>query len=177
MNLRKFGAGMFFLILLMAVSACQSQEETPTPQPPKQLAVNNPTGEAPSPFTLSTDKIDIAPGKSLEIKTPTPKFESSPVYGSVYIRSINMKIAEGEVLPEIQFQGSLPTPCHKLIFSVDPINAQHQIVIKVLSAANLKQVCSNALQPFDQSIQLTDIPSGSYSVWVSGSKLGEFTVP
>ena len=176
MNLKQFGVGIILPVLIL--SACQSQTEpTPTAQPVSQIVVNNPAGDAPSSFTITTDMIDIAPGDSVEIKTPTPQFESAPVYGSVYLKNAEMTIPQGELLPEVRFQGSLPTPCHQLILKVDPINNQNQIVIKVLASANLKQVCSNALQPFDQKIKLTNVPSGTYSVWVSGTKLGEFSVP
>jgi hypothetical protein len=173
MSLKKLAFGL--MLMTLSLTACGGNKETATPQAVSPL-LNVPGENGYSSIPVTSDTIDIEPGMTAEVKTPTPE-KMDPVYGPVYIKSVSMTIPEGSSFPEIHFQGTLPTPCHKLIFKVDPVNSQNQIIIKLLSSVNLKVSCVKTTQPFDQVIRLSHIPSGTYSVWVSGNNLGEFTVP
>jgi len=118
----------------------------------------------------------MAPGSSAIVQTPTPP-PSEPIYGSVMLSSIKFTIPEGTVEPEIRFLGTVPTLCNKLIFKVDPIDSKKQIIIHVFTTSNMKESCLKKAEPFDQTIRLSKVPTGTYTVWFNGNKLGEYSVP
>jgi hypothetical protein len=176
MALKRFGQGLLILVALM-ITACGGNDKSSTPQavtPSPIPNFDNPSDA--SNFIIKADTVDLAPGTSIEIQTPTP-IPSEPIFGSVMIKSIKFSIPEGAVEPEIRFLGTVPTQCNKLIFKVDPIDAKNQIIIHVFTTSNLKAACLKMAEPFDQTIRLSKIPTGSYTVWFNGNKLGEYSVP
>ena len=177
MFLKRFGLGLTIALALLIVAACGGNKNTPTPQAATATpGVNLDVFSDPSAFVIRSDTVDIAPGSTLEIHTPTPP-PSDPIYGSVMIKNINFTIPEGTTQPEIRFLGTLPSICNRLIFKVDPIDNRNQIIIHVFTTSNLKVICLKGAQPFDQTIRLTNISTGTYSVWFNGHKLGEYSVP
>jgi hypothetical protein len=174
MLLRRPGLVLFISTLLM-VTACGGNN-TPTPHAVTPTPANLNSFTDPNGFVIKSDRVDIAPGSSVEIHTPTP-LPSEPIYGSVQVKSIQFVIPEGTTEPEIRFLGTVPSLCNKLIFKVDPVDNKNQIIIHIFTTSNLKAPCLNGAQPFDQTIRLTNITTGMYTVWFNGNKLGEYTVP
>ena len=174
MQLKQLGPGLFIVAALI-ITACGGNN-TPTPQAVTAVPALNFNANDATEFIIKSDTIDMAPGSSVEVKTPTP-LPSEPIYGSVMVKSIKFTIPEGAVEPEIRFMGTVPTLCNKLIFKVDPVNSKNEIIIHIFTTSNLTVVCLKRVQPFDQTIRLTKIPTGSYTVWFNGNRLGKYDVP
>jgi len=175
MLLKRLGPGLF-LIAAMIITACGGNNNTPTPQAVTATPPKNFDKTDSAEFIIKSDTINIAPGNSVEVQTPTP-LPSEPIYGSVMVQSIKFTIPDGAVEPEIRFIGTVPTLCNKLIFKVDPVDNKNQVIIHIFTTSNLLVTCLKKALPFDQTIRLTKIPSGNYTVWFNGNKLGEYSVP
>jgi hypothetical protein len=71
-------------------------------------------------------------------------------------------------------RGDLPTSCHRLRIAVSQPDPENKIAVDVYSVVDSKQACIQVLKPFEESIDLGTYPNGKYTVWVNGSKAGEF---
>jgi hypothetical protein len=95
--------------------------------------------------------------------------------GNVYIDSAEILILESyPVQIMLSLQGNLPTPCHKLRVDIQPPDEQKRIFVDVYSVSDPNSICAQVLEPFDASIPLGSFPTGHYTVWVNGEKVGEF---
>lgn len=69
-----------------------------------------------------------------------------------------------------------PTPCYQLRMAMQRPDAQNRIVVDAYAVAEKDKPCSlMALStPLHASLSLGSYPKGHYSVWLNGSKVGEF---
>jgi len=96
--------------------------------------------------------------------------------GEVFIDTQEILILESFPLQfQLQVTGSLPTPCHELRAVVEEPDDQNQIRVDMYSLVDPDTVCAQVLEPFDVSLSLGSYPSGTYSVFVNGEKIGEIT--
>jgi len=75
----------------------------------------------------------------------------------------------------LSLTGSLPTPCHYLRVKVSPPDAENKIAVEVYSLVDPSQVCIQVLQPFETTLDLGTFAAGTYTVWVNGQQVGEYT--
>ena len=107
---------------------------------------------------------------------PPRDFEKGPVY----ISSSELLIMESfPVQISLHITGDLPTPCHRFQAEVAKPDAQNRIEVTVYSLANPELMCVQVLQPFEESVPISmdGAVDGTYSVWLNGEKVGEFTYP
>jgi hypothetical protein len=114
-------------------------------------------GAAPSPLDPIPGEDKMARGEATISESDVLLLESYPVQ----VR-LNLK-------------GTLSTPCHYLRAKVNPPDAQNRIQIEVYSLYNPDEICIQMLQEFETSIPLGSYPDGSYTVWLNGKQVGEFT--
>jgi hypothetical protein len=176
---------LFLMVLLMIFIASCSPELVPVPQ---ASPVATDTAAAPQQASpLPTADVNSTPVSSEDTPMPTTP-GSNPLEplpgeenlsrGKVFID--NAEIATLESNPpqfRVHLTGNLPTPCHHLRAQVSPPDAQNQIQVEVYSLYDPKQFCTAVLQPFDSTIPLGNIPSGKFSVFVNGEKIGELIAP
>ena len=108
--------------------------------------------------------------------TVPPGFERGPVY----ISSTDLLIMESfPVQIALHIIGDLPTPCHRFQAEVAKPDAENRIEVTAYSLANPELMCAQVLQPFEESvpIPMDGAPDGTYSVWLNGEEVGEFTYP
>jgi hypothetical protein len=77
----------------------------------------------------------------------------------------------------INLKGSLPTVCHKLRVVISPPDEGKRIQVEVYSLVKPDMICIQVLAPFEVSIPLEGLSTGTYSVWVNGKQAGEVVVP
>jgi hypothetical protein len=70
--------------------------------------------------------------------------------------------------------GNLPTPCHELRVVTHTADADNKINLEVYAVVDPNVMCTEVLQPFEQTISLGAFPKGQYTVWVNGKKMAEF---
>jgi hypothetical protein len=100
--------------------------------------------------------------------------------GPVFVDSSDLLIMESyPVQINLHLIGNLPTPCHQFQADVAAPDPQNQIHVRVYSLVNPAVMCTQVLQPFDESVSIpmTGVADGTYSVWVNGELVGEFTYP
>jgi hypothetical protein len=100
--------------------------------------------------------------------------------GAVFIDSSDLLIMESyPVQINLHLVGNLPTPCHHFQADVAMPDSQNQIHVRVYSLVNPAVMCTQVLQPFDESVSIpmAGAADGTYSVWVNGELVGEFTYP
>lgn len=98
--------------------------------------------------------------------------------GNVYLDSREILTQESNP-PQfvLELKGNLPTPCHKLRVKVNPPDASGQIQVEVYSLVNPAEICIQVLEPFQVSVPLNDLSSGTYQVLVNQELVGELKVP
>lgn len=95
--------------------------------------------------------------------------------GNIFIDSAEILILESyPVQIVLSLQGNLPTPCHQLRVDAQAPDEQNRIYVEAYSVSDPNAICIQVLKPFDASTPLGSFPSGHYTVWVNGEKVGEF---
>jgi hypothetical protein len=102
--------------------------------------------------------------------------EENMTRGAVTINESELLILESYPLQIVlELEGELPTPCHNLRAKASEPDAQNRIQVELYSLSEPDVVCIQVLQPFKTSINLGSFPDGTYTVWVNGEQVGEFT--
>jgi hypothetical protein len=167
--IKKVALALILIAVLLAACAVPGAAPQPTTAPggsttqdPSQPVSSDdptPTGEAPR------SPLDPIPG------------EENMVRGQVDIASSEVVLLESfPVQVRLNLKGALPTPCHQLRAEVSGPDDQKQIEVEVYSLVDPEEVCIQMLEPFETGINLGSFPSGTYSVWVNGEKVGDITV-
>ncbi len=105
-----------------------------------------------------------------------------PTGGVVYINNTDLLIMESyPVQISLHVTGDLPTPCHFFNYSyqIGSANDRFRIEVSAWSKSDPGAVCAQVLEPFEINIPIPmeDAAEGSYSVWLNGEKVGEFSYP
>jgi hypothetical protein len=147
------------LMLILLVTACSPLESTPGPD----TAVTSPPVDNVPTNEPSTNPFAPQPG------------DAGLTRGNVYITEASLIIRES-FPPQISLilTGDLPTPCNQLRAEIRPPDAENKIMVHVYSVVDPNQVCTQVLEPFEESIDLGTYPTGHYTVWVNGEMAGEF---
>ncbi|MCU0280942.1 MAG: hypothetical protein MUE66_03760 [Acidimicrobiia bacterium] len=96
---------------------------------------------------------------------------SLPIVGRfpVYIDGVEILLLESwPVQVKAVIRGTLPTPCHNLVWNLGEPGADGRIVLSVFSTVDLDQVCTQVLHPFEQTIDVGSFTSGAYTLIVNG---------
>ena len=113
-----------------------------------------------------------APGSPLD---PLPD-EDKMVRGEVTVSSSELLIMESYPLQiDLAVEGTLPTPCHQLRASVQEPDPENIINVELYSLVDPNLICAQVLQVFEENIPLGSYPDGSYTVYLNGEWVGEFT--
>lgn len=123
--------------------------------------------------------VTLQPGDPQPVPTATRDLGDMQE-GPVFIDSANLLIMESyPVQINLHLVGNLPTPCHQFQAEVAAPDSENQIKVRVYSLVNPAVMCTQVLQPFDETvpIPMTGAADGNYSVWVNGELVGEFTYP
>jgi hypothetical protein len=75
----------------------------------------------------------------------------------------------------LNLKGTLSTPCHHLRAKVNPPDSENRIQVEVYSLYDPAEVCIQVLQEYETNIPLGSFPNGSYTVWMNGKQIEEFT--
>jgi hypothetical protein len=137
--------------------------ENPTQPSPDQPVSNDP-GEQP----VKGEPADYAPKPG----------DDGLTRGPAYIDRMELLMLESyPPQPVLVLAGSLPDACHALRVVVNPPDADGSIKIQVYSVVDPDKVCAQVLSGFEQSIPLSPIPAGKYTVMVNGKNAGGFEMP
>jgi hypothetical protein len=95
----------------------------------------------------------------------------------VYVDAAKAVITKGvPAQVALSVQGNLPTPCHVLDWEVSLPDADGKIEVQLFSTVDPEQICAQVLEPFDVSIPIGDFTEGSFTIWLNGEQVGEFTL-
>lgn len=87
----------------------------------------------------------------------------------VYIDGVEFVMLESwPVQVRAIVRGNLPTPCQALAWNLAEPDADGRIVLTVFSTVDMDAVCTQVLQPFEQSIAVGSFTTGSYVLVVNG---------
>jgi hypothetical protein len=158
----------------------ESAQETAYPAPDSSV----PTSAYPAPSSDTTETTGETPypgpnqpnGNNLSSPLDPVPGEESMTKGKVFIDSSEVKVLESDpVQAGLVLVGSLPTPCHYLRVTMTPPDAENKIALEVYSVTDPATVCVTVLQPFETTISLGSFTSGTYTIWVNGQQVGEYT--
>jgi hypothetical protein len=184
---------------LLIFAACRGPEMMPLPvASPVVAAQENPT-QKPSQEITQEATLSMQPSDTPHPNTSQPNPESSstpglsgivqspfsPQPGDENLRRGPAFLDQAEVAVQESFPpkvsvhlaGNLPTPCNKLRVSASGPTLEKQIDLDVYSVIAADVICAQMLAPFEESIQLSSLPAGKYSVRVNGKDIGQFDMP
>ena len=159
---------MIGLILALAVTAggCAGSGEVtgvPLPSPPDELILPIEPGSGEGPISGQSPLDPIAGEKSM-------------IRGPATVNEAELLIMESYPLQlRLMMKGNMPTPCHYLRAAVHEPDEQNRIEVEVFSLSEADVMCVQVLEGFETDISLGPYPDGSYTVWVNGEQVGEFT--
>ena len=99
---------------------------------------------------------------------------------AVYINSTDLLVAESyPVQIFLHITGDLPTPCHELRGEQSSPDEQNRIFITAWSESDPEAICVQMLEPFEVNwpIRMAGAAEGTYTVWLNGELVGEFSYP
>lgn len=157
---------LIFPVFVSLLAGCARIGDLVNPQPGQ-------TTQAPDSPVSSDDQ-------PAGLASPSPL---DPIPGEDKMKRGDATIGESEVLllesypvqVRLSLKGTLSTPCHHLRAKVNLPDAQNRIQVEVYSLYNPDEICIQMLQEFETSIPLGSFSKGSYTVWVNGKQVGEFT--
>lgn len=155
---------VFIPLILLAV-ACQNRVISP---PPTEAPV-----QIPAPTGAPTQGVAIDP-------TAKPAEEEPPKgvpAGPVTITEMGLVIEEDPYRVEINLVGTMPTPCHRLKWTIEPWQDGGRVDVEVVAVADPDQNCIQVLGSFEQRIPLTGLEPGEYQVYVNGEAIGRVSFP
>ncbi len=157
---------LILLVLVPLLVGCARIGELVNPQP-------GPSTQAPDAPVSSDDQ--SAGGASASPLDPIPG-EDKMKRGEATISESEVLLLESyPVQVMLNLKGTLPTPCHHLRAKVSQPDAQNRIQVEVFSLYDPNEICIQMLQAFETNIPLGSYPGGSYTVWLNGKQVGEFT--
>jgi hypothetical protein len=96
--------------------------------------------------------------------------------GPVYIDEAELTIKESfPVQVDLVVRGSLPTPCATLAWTADPPDEQGRIFVIAYSLQDPAVDCIQVLEAMEAELPIGSYSEGSYTVWLNGEQVGEFT--
>ena len=96
--------------------------------------------------------------------------------GEAFIESHELMIMESYPLQiRLIVSGNLPTPCHQIQVKAAGPDKLGRIHVELYSLVDPEVICIQVLEPFKTEIPLGPYPDGSYTVWLNGEQVGEFT--
>ena len=150
------------LFITFLAASCTTTPAASSTLPPDTAVTSPPEG------TMPTDQ---PPVNSL---APQPGDENL-VRGEIFLQEASLVIRES-FPPQVSLtlRGDLPTPCHILRAILNPPDGENKIIVEAYSVVDPDRICTQVLQPFEESLDLGTYPSGHYTVWVNGEMAGEF---
>ena len=154
---------LLLFVLALPLVACArlsnlgSQPSTENPSAPV-TSDDQPSGEPPA------SPLDPIPGEE-NMKRGQANIDKSEV---LQLESYPLQLV-------LNLKGTLPTPCHHLRAKVSGPDAENRIQVEVYSLVDPNEICIQIIQEFDTSIPLGSFPNGSYTIWLNGKQVGEFT--
>jgi hypothetical protein len=135
------------------------QPSTSTQSPDSPVSSDDPPAGG-----TSTSPLDPIPG------------EDQMARGEVTIAESDVLLLESyPVQVVLNLKGTLSTPCHHLRAKVNQPDAENRIQVEVYSIHDPDEICIQMLEEYETNIPLGSFPDGSYTIWVNGEQVGEFT--
>lgn len=107
---------------------------------------------------------------------PPPPDDEGRDRGPIFLDEVDLLIKESfPVQVELMLQGALPTPCATLQWVVEPADEQGRIDVLAYSLQDPGVDCIQVLEPLEQVIPLGSYSQGTYTVWLNGTQVGEFS--
>lgn len=66
--------------------------------------------------------------------------------------------------------GELPTPCHELRTTIEPVDEDGRVVVTMLSEQAADQQCIQVIHPFETTLELGSFESGDYVLVLNGEE-------
>ena len=147
----------FVVMFALVISGCGIRYD-PDPNDP---VIQTPGGEEPIP---------------VEPEPPSGEM----IRGEVFISDTQLLIMESfPVQIMLNIKGELPTPCNIFRGEVSPPNEENEIHVDAYSEVEEGAICITVMEPFEEnvSIPMQGAPDGTYTIWVNGELVGEFSYP
>ncbi|MGW8251179.1 MAG: hypothetical protein ACWGO1_11095 [Anaerolineales bacterium] len=163
---------LFTLFLAACASPAQQTpaedkgiEETITPAPPELTPSATPPGETPSTEGPLYAPMEPLPNEEEMIRGTLSVGESEIILMESYPVQVSLKVS-----------GMLPTPCHMPRAEATGPDENNEIHVEMWTLTDPDAVCIQVLQPFETNIPLGSYETGSYTVFLNGKQVGEFSL-
>jgi hypothetical protein len=115
----------------------------------------------------------------IDSSDPTPPTTSGGTIpddaGPVFVDGTDILLMESfPVQVALSVTGNLPTPCHEPVWRVEDDGTT--ISVTLASVTDPSVMCTQVLEPFQISIPLGAFESGSRTVTLNGTEVGEFDI-
>lgn len=98
-----------------------------------------------------------------------------PLDGLIIDRAGLQLLESYPVQVRLVVEGSLPTPCHRLVWDVLKPDADRRIEVTLQAAPPGEgETCAQVLTPFEEAIPLGSFTEGAFAVWLNGERVEAF---
>lgn len=148
------------LVLGAGVTGCRTEDDP--------AAVREPPGTRADTPTTTSAATSTTPA-------PTGDGEDGAGGSAATVGSVEVSAATGGTATAT-VSGFLPTPCHRLDWSVSPPDPADRVVVELRTTADPDRLCAQVVEPFTAEINLGALPPGTYEAVVAGGSY-PFTLP
>jgi hypothetical protein len=146
-------------LVVLGMAACARVGGEPTQDPSAPISSDEtPSAEQP------VSPLDPIPG------------EEQLSRGQVMIEKKEVLLLESYPLQVmLSLKGTMPTPCHHLRAKVDKPDDENRISVELYSLYDPNEICIQVIEEFETNLPLGSYPDGTYTIWLNGEQVGEFT--
>jgi hypothetical protein len=108
--------------------------------------------------------------------TPTGGGADGPTGSAATVESVEVTAPGTGGTATATVSGFLPTPCHRLDWSVSPPDPANRVAVELRTTAEPDRLCAQVVEPFTAEIELGALPPGTYEAVVAGGSY-PFTIP
>jgi inhibitor of cysteine peptidase len=110
-------------------------------------------------------------GASDDAPTTSQPPGGATVSGPAFVDEVEVLLLESfPVQVRATVRGSLPTPCHRLVWTLGEPGADGSITLDLASEADAGAVCAEVLEPFEETVDVGSFTGGDYTLVVNGTE-------
>ncbi len=95
--------------------------------------------------------------------------------GGLVVEGTQIRLLESyPVQVRLVVEGTLPTPCHRLVFQVSEPTNEGRIDVTLRATPGDQEFCDQVITPFEETVPIGSFTEGAFTIWLNEKRVQEF---